>query len=200
MATATKLPALQSVPRTASRKPVEPIADELLDGKERSPKAKAYESKVKGILNLVMKSAVQSETFVSDGAAILAHGPDFCKAAGDLADHDPRAAKIIDFINGGSDNPYAAMIVAAIPLVAQVVRNHEMEAAAPVGIRIPFTKLRFNLKLRLRLKNPFLRAATMDGDELSRQVFSTPGVLDSLKDQGVNVAWNMKHGTANNTR
>ncbi len=169
--------------------PVSPITE----GPNRTVRAKEYEEKVSGILNVAMKTTAQNESTVSDAAAIISHGPAFASKLGDLADHDPRVRKAVDFITSGTENPYAALVVASIPLIAQIIRNHETEAPVKVGVRIPFTKRTFKVPFKLRLRNPFLRSVTQEPKDLSSAVFDNPAIKSALLSQKVEVAW---HGYA----
>src|SRR5882757_3557955 len=112
----------------------------LVDKKSRSEKAIAYDEKVQGVLNLVMRMCAANESTVADAATFIEHGETFASKMGDLAAHDKRVAHGIDIITSGTENPYAAVVLAALPIVAQIIRNHETETAKPFEIRIPFTK------------------------------------------------------------
>lgn len=182
--------------RTATKR-AEPIFDSVADlpqsaiteGTNRPQRARDYEEKVSGILNVAMKATAQSERTITDAAAIISHGPAFASKLGDLADHDPKVRKAVDFITSGTDNPYAAMMVAAIPLIAQIVRNHETEAPVKVGIRIPFTKRTFKMPFRLQLRNPLLRSVTQEPKDLASAVFENPAIRSALIKQRTEVAW-----------
>jgi|SRR5215467_289616 len=167
----------------------------------RGPVARKYEKKVKAVLNVVFRQTVAKESTVPDAAAILMYGPDFCARAGDLANHDPRVRKAIDMITEGSENPYLAFALAAMPLVLQVYRNHE-DALNPKGavqavrtrrekaklreprkIKIPFTK-RF-IAFRWQLSLPSVHNLTNEPRALVSHVFSDPNIVLAMQKAGV---------------
>lgn len=158
------------------------------DAESRSPRAREYEEKTKGILNLVMRALAGNETTVPDAAVFIEHGPAFASKAGDLAAHDRRVSKAIDFIATGTDNPYGALVVAALPILAQVIRNHESDSAKPFTIRIPFTKKTFTPKIKIKLNTPLIRAMTVHPMSLVKKVFGDPDLKKALIENGVDVA------------
>ena len=160
----------------------------VADKPSRSERARAYEEKVAGILNLAMRVCAVNEGTVSDAAAFIEHGPALASKLGDLAAHDQRVRHGIDIITSGTDNPYAAVIVAALPLVSQLVRNHEMDSAKPFEIKIPFTKRTFKPKIKIRLNAPVLRALTTAPGKLIERVFGDPDNRAALITQGIDVA------------
>lgn len=175
--------------------PVSPIAK----APNRTQRAQDYEEKVTGILSVAMKATAQNESTIPDAAAIITHGPAFASKLGDLADHDPRVRKAVDFITQGTDNPYAALMVATIPFVAQVIRNHETTAPVKVGIRIPFTKRTLRVPFNLKLRNPFLRSVTHAPKDISTAVFDNPAIRASLLSQRIDVAWPGYHNTVDDS-
>src|SRR5215472_8677587 len=129
-------------------------------------RSRKYAQSVKSILNVIFKEAVSHEATVPDAAAILMYGPDFCKSAGDLADHDAKFRAALDWLDEGTSNPYLAFAMATLPFVAQVYRNHQ-DSLAPTAIvqsiranrqvakqregrkfRIPFTKREITIRFR----------------------------------------------------
>lgn len=173
----------------------EDVPSPISAGPNRTHRAREYESKVEGLLNLAMRACVGKPATVADGAAIIAHGPALASKAGDLADADARVRRALDLITSGTDNPYLALAFAAMPLLAQVARNHETSAEVTgsrrVEFRIPFTKgkrtLGFNLRFRLR--NPILRSMTIEPTHFLSSVFGNPEIGPELAKQGVDVAW-----------
>jgi hypothetical protein len=160
----------------------------LVDKKSRSEKAIAYDEKVQGVLSLVMKMCAANEATVADAATFIEHGEAFASKMGDLAAHDKRVAHGIDIITSGTENPYAAVVLAALPIVAQIIRNHETETAKPFEIRIPFTKRTFKPKIRIRLNIAFMRALTVNPRQMIQSVFGREDIRTALIANGVEVA------------
>lgn len=160
----------------------------LQDAKSRPERARAYEEKTAVILSFLTRICAGNESTVADAAAFIELGPSFASKMGDLAHHDARVRKGIDLITQGSDNPYLALALASLPLLSQIVRNHETEAAKPITIRIPFTKRRFSPKIRIRLKTPFFRSLTSTPSKLIDKVFGNPEIKASLIANGIDVA------------
>lgn len=160
----------------------------LADKQSRSERARAYEEKTAGILNLAMRMCAGNETTVPDAAAFIAYGPPLASKIGDLAAHDQRVRHGIDLITSGTDNPYAAVVVAALPLISQIIRNHETETAKPFEIRIPFTKRTFKPRVRIRLNVPVLRGLTTAPSKIIDKVFGDPDIRAALVTQGIDVA------------
>lgn len=157
-----------------------------------SERAQEYEEKLQGALNLWLKTAVQRPGTVPDAAAVAIHGPDFAKAWGVLADQDKRVRRAVEFVTQ-TENPYFAAVAATLPLVAQILRNHESETTyeRPVEVKVPLIKRAFKLRLRWRMKlrNPFLRAMTVEPGDIAFAVFSSQEMVDKLTAQGVTIAW-----------
>lgn len=154
---------------------------------KRSKTAKDYENKAADVLRFAMRMTVTSDKTVTDAAAIMTYGDSVAEKIGDLAAEDPRVAKIIDFINGGTDSPYLNLAMAAMPLVLQVVRNHESDAAVEVKKEFRlFGRWSIKVPFKLRLKNKFFRNLTSHPKELYDATF-VPEVTEALKKQGINV-------------
>jgi hypothetical protein len=160
----------------------------LGEKKSRSEKARAYDEKVQGVLALVMKMCAANENTVADAATFIEHGEAFASKMGDLAAHDKRVAHGIDLITSGTENPYAAVVLAALPIVAQIIRNHETETAKPFEIRIPFTKRTFKPKIKIRLNIAFMRALTVHPRQMIHSVFGREDIRTALISSGVEVA------------
>lgn len=160
----------------------------VADKQSRSERARAYEEKTAGLLNIFLKMTAANEGTVSDAAAIIEHGPALASKIGDLAHHDARVRHGIDIITSGTENPYAAVVMAALPLLSQIMRNHETETAKPIEIRIPFTKRTFKPKFKVRLNVPILRALTVGPRQLIERVFGDPAHKAALINAGIDVA------------
>lgn len=102
------------------------------------PKAKAanYKSKAKtdyrpGFHGIAQISAFAVSFFSPlDAVAITDHAPGLAEAVQVTADNDPKFAAAMDRIL--SAGPYAALISAAMPMVVQILHNHDKIPGAAV--------------------------------------------------------------------
>jgi len=145
-------------------------------------KAKSYERRVQSMVKAGLVISLNNHQW-PDAATFLKHGPGFAKAAGNLAAEDARAAQIVDMLTA-PDSPYIMFAMVAIPMVAQLVRNHEPDfktagstfkerraerkqaklagtrtrtAVPPVTVRI--FKREFKVPIRFRIKLPKFKNA-----------------------------------------
>lgn len=145
-------------------------------------KAMTYERRVQSMMKAGMIASLNNHQW-PDAATFLKHGPGFAKAAGNLAAEDARAAAIVEMLTA-PESPYVMFAMVAIPLVAQLVRNHQPEikkagstwrerraqrkqekaagfkpqtATPPITVR--FFKREWKVPIRFRLKLPNLRNA-----------------------------------------
>lgn len=96
-----------------------------------APKAKSggYKSKTKtdyrpGFLGLAQMGAFVASFFSPlDAVAVTDHAPRIADAVQVTADNDPKFAAAMDRIL--SAGPYAALISAAVPMVVQILGNHD---------------------------------------------------------------------------
>lgn len=161
----------------------------VITDKKQSIIAKRYEKKARGLLSTGFKLTVEHPATVADSAAILFYAPRVAKAAGDLADANPRARQVLDFLTEGSENAAAAMAIAAMPLMLQLIRNHEpVLEPQPRGIKIPFTQRRINIRWKFGIRLGNLRAMTNDPNVMMNTAFSDPEVMAVIQKQGINVA------------
>jgi hypothetical protein len=58
-----------------------------------------------------------------DAVAVTDHAPNIAEAVQVTADNDPKFAAAMDRIL--STGPYAALIAAAVPMVVQILHNHD---------------------------------------------------------------------------
>jgi hypothetical protein len=170
--------------------------------------AKEYSDKVKALLKSGMVATINVGDF-PDAAAILTYGPEFADAAGQFADSNKYAAQAIDIITSPG-NPAAMFILTAIPLIAQLTRNHEESIK-----RLPETRKQARLRRKamadarkvekprftiramgrewpVRFRTPRIskvfsafRAQTRDPDSMTLNVFTDPAVIRALKKQGI---------------
>jgi hypothetical protein len=165
--------------------PTPPVAA----GPNRTARAKTYETKVTVLLNTAMRATAGSKVTVQDAAALIVHGDVIASKVGDLADVDPRVRRAVDFITSGTENPYAALVAATVPLIAQLIRNHETESTVRVGVRIPFTKRTVRIPFKFALKNKLLRSFTSAPKDLTSSVFDNPKIREALISNRVEVAY-----------
>ena len=176
--------------------------------KPRSAAARDYEKRTASLLKTVAFARMQSPGGLPDAATLIYHGPKFASAAGMLAAEDKHAAKMIDLITS-PENPYVMFAIAGIPLVAQLLRNHEAELAEarkhvkmtraqrkaaaagkpkPVAeITIPVIKKKIKVKLPFRIKFEFFRGQSVEPAAIVNSVFSDPRVRRELRKQGINI-------------
>jgi hypothetical protein len=163
----------------------------IADAPDRTKRAKEYEKKTNGILNQIMRICLAKENTVADGAAIINYGEAFSSKMGDLADQDERVRRGIDLITSGTENPYIALLFAAIPLGAQILRNHEQtEVRTERHIRIPFTKKTIRIPFKFRIKlGPRVRSMTASPDRLIAATLMNPEIMQALAEENIYVAW-----------
>lgn len=161
--------------------------DTLLNEEKRTRRAEKYEKKAQRPLRYAFAIAVQHPLTVPDSAAILEYGPNLAEKIGDLADHDAKVRKAVDFLSDDTlGNPYLACVAAAVPLVMQILRNHEPQLVPEVrGIRIPFIKR--TIKLRFGIKLGRLRAVTKPPQEFGEKYFNSPKIVEKMQSLGITV-------------
>jgi hypothetical protein len=100
-------------------------------GGPQAPKSKrSYTAKTKtdyrpGFLGLAQLAAFATGFFSPvDAVAIQDHAPRLADAVQVTADNDPKFAAAMDRIL--SAGPYAALLSATVPLIVQVMHNHDM--------------------------------------------------------------------------
>lgn len=177
----------------------------------RGKVAQEYELKIRSMMKAGVISSLNNQDF-PDAAAFLKYGTGISRAGGELAQADSRARGIIDTITTPA-NPYMLFAMACIPLVAQLVRNHQpqvtevkktwkqkrAEAKARREAGLPpverKTKPRFTIKLGKlhipvytpKIPNVFVMfsAQTQTPQRLAYEVFSDNRVIKALQDMGI---------------
>jgi len=175
---------------------------DFIEEVKETARARKYRLKTKHGLNFLFKLFAGNPKTVPDAAAIVMHGPDVAKAVGHLCDTDERARKFVDFVTDDAiDNPYLITALTVLPLVFQVMRNHEPALdkvrTGGVRIRIPFTKRAIHLPFSLRIR--LFRGAremTEAPDTLTAHVFGNPAIREALARQDIHVAWPSQNGRA----
>jgi|SRR5580692_11706397 hypothetical protein len=162
--------------------------------KPRTAQAREYESKAAAILGLLTRNSISNPDTIADAATYIAYGDKLCAAAGELCDEQEFARKFFDAIASPS-SPVLAFVLAGLPMVAQLMRNHEKEIVKPVRtisatFKIPFRKnpVRIRLPLKPTLPKRF-RAQTVEPRKCADLVFSNPDVMRALRKRGIEVAW-----------
>jgi hypothetical protein len=192
------------LPETAVPEEYDEPEPGFVEPSRRPPRAKQYQKKAQRFLNVIMRSAVKHEETLPDAAAIIMYGPDFCEKLGDLANHDARVRRGVDFIMEGAENPYLAFAIAALPMAAQVYRNHQQEMAPRAivesvrrgraaakdqpgrKIRIPFTKR--TISVRFRIHFPSVENFSNEPAALTEFVFGDDKIRAALQKAGIEVA------------
>lgn len=169
---------------------------EILDANPRPRGAVGYEKKVNSILMMGVAVTAPNPATVADAATILIHGKKFSRAYGDLAATNDNVASVVDFLNGGVMNPVTAAVSASVPLILQLLRNHEPELQTVTRINIPFTRQRIGFTLPHKVKfklGPRAKSLTNEPESLFDQAFMSEAaleahILDKLGKRGINVA------------
>jgi hypothetical protein len=168
----------------------------MLKQPRRKAHAREYEDKLRGLFLVGTQIGLQSPNTVADAVTIIVHGPKVAQTMGDLAAENEMVANAIDFITKPSDSASTAAILAAFPMVLQLVRNHEPVAETSGRIiRIPYTKR--EIKLRFNIKLGRLRNMTQDPDELTDHVLAIPDISAAIEKWGIKVARGAKGRRAN---
>lgn len=89
----------------------------------KNPRVREYEKRTASALKAVALGAMQANNF-PDAAAVLWYGPAIATATGHLADTSERARNLLDVITA-PNSPWVALAISAMPLIAQLGRNHE---------------------------------------------------------------------------
>jgi hypothetical protein len=88
-----------------------------------SARSREYQRKVQSMMKSAVIGAVNMQDY-PDAATFLKYGPAFARASGELADSNAKTREIIDMLTA-PDSPVLVFAAAAIPMVAQLWRNHE---------------------------------------------------------------------------
>lgn len=176
----------------------------------QSAKAKEYSDKVKSILKSGTVGAIKLGD-LPDAATMLAYGPAFADASGQLAAQNEWAANAIDILTSPGSAPLTFALTASTFLL-QLARNHEAtfkelpnarrnaklrkramqdaHKAEPPRFTIRAFGREWPIRYRVRnnkLKGIFgaFRAQTRDPGELTYNVFTDPKVVSMLRKQGI---------------
>lgn len=158
----------------------------FLTEQRRSPKSVKYEKKTASWFNGLFRASLSNPDTLPDAAAISMHAQPVSRAIGDLAAVDPRVERAIDFVSTGTNNPYAAVVFATMPLVLQLIRNRDIPILKPIEIKIklPFGKRKGEVWRKFVL-DP--RNFTNDPDALAEYVFNNPDMIAALEKRGLRV-------------
>lgn len=170
--------------------------------------AREYEKRVRSLLKAGIVTSVSNGN-IPDAATFIYFGPGFASAAGQLAEADEHAKRMIDLVTSPS-NPYGLFLMAAIPMISQLFRNHESQvreipglirgrkqrraqrkqeaAATPKAtVKVLGRSIRVGFKLRFPVGKIFagFRSETVDPRVMAYRVFSDQKVINELRKQGV---------------
>lgn len=170
--------------------------------------AKAYEKRVASLLKTIAFSRMTTPGGVADGATLIYHGGNFSKAMGRLADTDKTVARGIDIITS-PENAYVAAVLVTLPMVAQLMRNHETQLDALPGkvrktraqrkaeraanpkaraeITIPILKKKVRVYIPFKLNFGAFRSQSVEPSLLVTKVFSDDKVRRELRKQGIRI-------------
>lgn len=162
------------------------VDPDIIKKQRRASGAKGYEDKVTDILKAGVTFTVGNPATVVDAAAILMHADNVSYTLGDLAVADPHTAAVINFLHGGTGNPATAAAMAVMPMVLQILRNHEPTIETATRITIPFTRKRLGITIPSRFKvrisnNKVAAAMTNDPGKLYSATF-TPAVVAEIQE------------------
>lgn len=99
--------------------------------------AKDYRPGVMGLFSIPigafagLGAATKNETFLADAATLNGFGPGIAEALNDLAQDNHQIAGVLD--RALQVGPYSALVMATMPLVAQLARNHGLLPAGIAG-------------------------------------------------------------------
>jgi hypothetical protein len=179
---------------------------------EETAVSREYRKKCNSFLKMLMTGCINTNNF-PDAAAIIDRGPGLSAAVGQLAASNDKIRHGIDIVMAPS-SPIAQFIGAALPLGAQLWRNHEVQfAELPANIRktraerkaaktIPghaekppkFTirlgkririPIRVDMKVRWKFFTGGLRSQAQDPNLLATRVFSDKKVQAQLQKMGI---------------
>lgn len=179
----------------------------------QSAAAKEYTKKIGAAFKTVTIGALQAGNF-PDAATVLWHGPGVATALGTLCDENDRVGQAIDMLTSPS-NPWSAFVLASLPMISQLFRNHEKElqdiprrwnmgkqaraarkqakqdAIKPeprFHIRVGRRKIPVRFNLRIPFVKTFVggvRSQTQEPNVIAARVFMDPGVQRALEKLGV---------------
>lgn len=176
-------------------------------------KANVYRKRVESLMKAGMIASLNANNY-ADAATFLKHGPGFATAAGNLAAVDARAERLVEMLTA-PESPYVMFAMVAIPMVAQLARNHQddvREAGASFRerraqrkqerkqgvkreastITVRLFKRQFKVPVRFKIKLPNFKnvfsaflAPTEHPDRITAEVFQDPAVVKALHKLGV---------------
>jgi hypothetical protein len=176
--------------------------------------AREYEKKTEAALNTIMRFCAQNPRTVADAATLIAYGDNFASAVGEVAEINKQTRRMIDLVLS-PESPWLALAVAGIPMVTQLMRNHEagiqripeavknrpskeQRKASKAEAKANRPKVTFKLfKREIRLSIPFrikfgyFMSQTVEPELITRNVFSNPDVVKAIKKRGIDVAYKM---------
>ena len=165
----------------------------FVEEEKESPRAKKYRLKVRHGINFLITGLVQTPNGAPDAAALIYHGPAVSTAIGQLADEDAKVRRVIDFITDDTiDNPWLNASVIMVPLIVQMMRNHESAVEQLPGkfkIRIPFTKRYLRVPVKFKFTLSWAKNISYEPQYLTANVLGNPDVQENLAKRGIKIAW-----------
>jgi hypothetical protein len=158
------------MPVDTTRKPSSPARKTAPAAKPAPLPPPSRETELTGYLQVGSLVCVMKGWY-ADAGALSVHGPAFVHELADMAEHDEKVAKIVDyFVTAG---PYSKLLAAALPLILQFGVNHgriSADAAGSGGIVPPET-------LEARVKADIARIQA----EAIREAREAQAELDKVK-------------------
>lgn len=105
--------------------------------KARQKAATPYAEGINGIFQVAATGCIVlgqgKPAYVADAVAISEHGPNIANALELLANERPEVAAVLDRVM--QIGPYGVVIAAVVPLVAQILANHNLVPAGFIGTK-----------------------------------------------------------------
>lgn len=166
-----------------------PLDPKFVANSRKPSGAAGYEKKIRGLLKSAFNGTVSHTATVADAAAIFQYQDGIVEKGALLAVDNKNFARGIDFLTEGTENATIAFALAALPLVAQLLRNHEpVLEPAPRGFTIPIIKRKIKIPIKVGIKLGRLRDFTYEPKHMYGVVFNNPEVRATLEKQGTKVA------------
>lgn len=183
--------------------------------RRQTANARKYRDQVAGMMKMGVIGSIQTGNF-PDAATLLWHGPNAATAIGNLCDSNNHIAMAVDMITSPS-SPVAETVLALLPLVSQLARNHEKQLAeipsrlnlgkqaraarkaarteteqpAPLTLKIGKRRIpirwRFNRPAFTRFLSAGVMSQTQEPNLMAANVFTDPSVQRALASLGINI-------------
>jgi len=166
-------------------KPDEPDSS-LLEKPKRKPNALQYEKKVNKVFGVATRVLIGRGN-LPDAATLLMYGPDVAESWGDLAAENDKIARMLSASEQVTDNAVLAAVMATLPLVTQIARNHE-PTLEPARREFTIPILKRSVKLpKIGVRLGIFRNVSDDPDALANYVFNHPKIRKTMEKHGIHV-------------